>query len=168
MITCCPLSKVPDVGATLQPQSMLTLLSGGMTVDPPASVKPGQWLFVGVNDINTANPGLKLAEAGDIEAILAFLNKWDEASPLLIHCWAGISRSTACTFIAGCLLRPKLSEQELAWRLRFASPSATPNHRLVALADQALGRAGRMVAAIDEIGRGTDAFEGNVFQLDLD
>lgn len=168
MITCSPLSQVPHVGATLQPQSMLTLLSDGMTVEPPASVRPDQWLFVGVHDITTPTPGLKRAEPGDIDAILAFLRSWDQKSPLLIHCWAGISRSTACTFIAGCLLRPHISEQEMAWRLRFAAPSATPNRRLVQLADDALGRAGRMVAAIEEIGRGADAFEGRVFQFELD
>ena len=58
-------------------------------------------------------------------------------------------------------------EGELAAALRKASPSATPNQRLVALADAKLERDGRMVRAIAEIGRGVDATEGVPFLLDL-
>jgi predicted protein tyrosine phosphatase len=39
---------------------------------------------------------------------------------------------------------------------------------LVALADRVLGRDGRMVAAIDAIGRGEIAYEGDPFRLDLE
>jgi hypothetical protein len=47
------------------------------------------------------------------------------------------------------------------------SPTATPNRRLVALADRRLGREGRMAAAIAAIGRGADCFEGAPFALEL-
>jgi predicted protein tyrosine phosphatase len=85
-----------------------------------------------------------------------------------VHCWAGISRSTAGAYIAVCALRPERDEGEIAERLRALSPSATPNARLVALADEILGRGGRMSAAIERIGRGADAFEGKPFRFDLD
>ena len=51
--------------------------------------------------------------------------------------------------------------------LRLASPTAYPNRRLVALGDEALTRSGRMVAAVEEIGRGALADEGVPFRLDL-
>ncbi len=38
---------------------------------------------------------------------------------------------------------------------------------MVSLADRALGRAGRMSAAVAEIGRGADTFEGALFELPL-
>jgi predicted protein tyrosine phosphatase len=38
---------------------------------------------------------------------------------------------------------------------------------VVSLADAALGRGGRMSAAIAEIGRGADTFEGALFELPL-
>jgi predicted protein tyrosine phosphatase len=38
----------------------------------------------------------------------------------------------------------------------------------VSLADHMMGRGGRMVAAIDAIGRGVDAYEGHPFRLDLE
>ena len=58
---------------------------------------------------------------------------------MVIHCFAGVSRSTAAAFIAACALAPKRDEFDVARALRAASPTATPNARLVALADRALG-----------------------------
>jgi predicted protein tyrosine phosphatase len=49
--------------------------------------------------------------------------------------------------------------------LRRASPSATPNRLLVSHADAILKRDGRMVAAVNAIGRGAEAFEGEPFTL---
>lgn len=88
-------------------------------------------------------------------------------SPLVFHCWAGISRSTAAAYIAACALAPERDEANLALALRQASPSATPNARFVALADDILGRRGRMVDAIRGIGRGAEAMEGTPFMLQL-
>ena len=53
---------------------------------------------------------------------------------------------------------PGLDEEEIALACRQRSPEATPNARLVAIADEILGRAGRMVRAIERIGRGVDAY----------
>jgi predicted protein tyrosine phosphatase len=52
--------------------------------------------------------------------------------------------------------------------MRRASPTATPNIRIVSLADRLLGRDGRMVTAIETIGRGEIAVEGNPFRLELE
>ena len=86
----------------------------------------------------------------------------------MINCYAGISRSTASAYIIAAALAPKRDEAELAKTLRWLSPSATPNIRLVTLADAMLGRQGRMVEAIKAIGRGADAFEGVPFALPID
>jgi hypothetical protein len=88
---------------------------------------------------------------------------------LLIHCWAGISRSTAAAYmLTVCALNPDRDEEEIADTLRQAAPSATPNPRLVSLADGVLGREGRMVQAISRIGRGETAGEGTPFSLSLE
>ena len=86
---------------------------------------------------------------------------------MVIHCYAGVSRSTAAAFIAACALAPERPEIEIARALRAASPTASPNTRLIEIADRMLGRAGRMVAAVDAIGRGEDCFEGVPFALEL-
>jgi predicted protein tyrosine phosphatase len=56
----------------------------------------------------------------------------------------------------------------IAREIRRASATATPNPRIVAIADRVLGRDGRMLAAIDAIGRGEMAYEGIPFRLDLE
>lgn len=71
-------------------------------------------------------------------------------------------------FIAVCALRPERDPAEIAETLRRASPSATPNARLVEIADDVLARGGTMVDAVRAIGRGQTAFEGTPFALDLD
>jgi predicted protein tyrosine phosphatase len=86
----------------------------------------------------------------------------------VFHCWAGVSRSTAAAYITACSLAPDRDEAEIAAALRLASPTATPNARFVALADDILGRQGRMVAAVHSIGRGADCIEGTPFMLKID
>jgi predicted protein tyrosine phosphatase len=102
-----------------------------------------------------------------MERLLAFIRAWGRESPLVLHCWAGISRSTAGAYIAACALAPERDEASIALALREAAPSATPNARFVALADDILVRRGRMVDAIRSIGRGADAMEGTPFMLQL-
>ncbi len=80
----------------------------------------------------------------------------------------GISRSTASAFASVCALNPRRGEDSIAQALRRASPTATPNIRIVSLADRLLGRNGRMVSAIETIGRGNLADEAAPFRLDLE
>ena len=78
------------------------------------------------------------------------------------------SRSTAGAYVAACALNPKRDERAIARLIRDASPTAQPNLRLVTLADNLLGRKGRMVKAVDSLGPGLSAYEGVPFRLDLE
>ncbi len=119
------------------------------------------------NDINVETPGLITPHEQDARRLISFVESWNQKQPLLIHCWAGISRSTASAFAALCMLRPKVDELEIAQELRKASPSATPNRLITKQIDHILGRQGRMLAAIEAIGRGANAYEGAPFTLHL-
>jgi predicted protein tyrosine phosphatase len=118
-----------------------------------------------MNDICEARDGLVVPHEDHVSELIQFALGWDQQAPLLIHCWAGISRSTAAAFISLCALNPKADEHALARALRRASPTAYPNRRLVALADRVLSRRGRMNAAVEHIGRGQLAEEAQVFSL---
>jgi predicted protein tyrosine phosphatase len=87
---------------------------------------------------------------------------------MVVHCYAGISRSTASAFAAACALNPGRDEVSIAWELRRASRTATPNALIVSLADRLLGRGGRMIHAVETIGPGIAATEGVPFRLDLE
>jgi predicted protein tyrosine phosphatase len=148
-------------------QSLVTLLDKGTPVKRPSGIAAEKHLVVMLSDIIAEAEGHTLPSESHVENLLAFVRQWDQASPLLIHCWAGVSRSTAAAFIAACALRPLRDEAEIARAVRIKSPTATPNARLVAIADALLGRNGRMVAAIEKIGRGRNCFEGAPFALEL-
>ena len=117
------------------------------------------------NDINSDTPGLISPRIADAKRLITFIEDWDQKQPMLIHCWAGISRSTASAFAALCVLRPNDDEVELAKQLRTASPSATPNRLITSQVDDLLGRKGRMLQAVELIGRGANAYEGKPFVL---
>ena len=117
------------------------------------------------NDINVDTPGLISPRVADAKRLITFIRDWDKKQPMLIHCWAGISRSTASAFAALCILRPDENEMDIAKELRKASPSATPNRMITSLVDELLGRKGRMIKAAESIGRGADAYEGRPFIL---
>lgn len=130
-------------------------------------VVPERHLRLTFNDINAEADGLVAPQYGDAKKLVEFVRDWDQSHPLLIHCWAGISRSTASAFAALCVLRPEADEMALAIELREASPSATPNRLITAQVDRLLQREGRMMNAVEQIGRGADAFGGTPFLLRL-
>ena len=97
--------------------------------------------------------------------LLDFGRGWDGAAPMVVHCFAGISRSTASAFAIACERNPHADELEIALAMRRASPSAFPNRRIVALADDILGRRGRMVEAVEAMGGNGFVAEGVPFDL---
>ncbi|OYW57714.1 MAG: tyrosine protein phosphatase [Rhizobiales bacterium 17-65-6] len=165
MIHVCSLSRLHETVERTGARHVITLINGGTVLTRPSNVDPTNHLFLGLNDIVEEIEGLVAPGETHMHEMLEFVRGWPRESPLVIHCYAGISRSTAAAYATLCTLLPERDEAELAWRLREASPTATPNARLVALADAALRREGRMVRAIEAIGRGADAFEGAPFSL---
>lgn len=168
MIYVTPLSKLEDTLARTGARRLVTLLREDSIFVRPSVLTAEQHLLLSMHDIAEETPGMLAPAAAHVESLLAFAQSWDRAAPLAINCYAGISRSTAAAYIVAAALAPHRAEAELAMRLRDASPSATPNARLIALADDLLGRRGRMVDAIRAIGRGCDAFEGTPFALAID
>jgi predicted protein tyrosine phosphatase len=165
-IYVAPLSRVAGTVEDAGVSHIITLINGDMVVETPAGIEPMRHLKLSMNDISEPRPGLVVPCEAHVAELIAFAKGWDQQAPLLIHCWAGISRSTAGAFIVLCALNPQTPESDIARALRRASPTAYPNRRLVALADSLLGRDGRMSAAIEEIGDGEMAAEGRVFKLD--
>ncbi|MEP9379518.1 tyrosine phosphatase family protein [Aquabacter sp. CN5-332] len=167
MIHVCSLARLHDTVEMTGARHVITLINGDTVLTRPSNVDPTNHLFLGINDIVEEIEGLVAPGEAHLHELLDFVQTWPREAPLVIHCFAGISRSTAAAYVTLCSLLPDRDEAELAWELRKASPTATPNARIVALADAALGRDGRMVKAIEAIGRGRDAFEGEPFGLSL-
>lgn len=159
----CPLHEVDEAIRRWRPSHVISLSS---PASEQAMIAPGpERLKLIFHDIPEPRPGLKPASQDDVADLIAFAKRWPRERPMLIQCWAGVSRSPAAAYVVACALTAAGQETRLARHLRSAAPFATPNPRIVALADDALGRKGGMIDAIKAIGRGDEISLGNTFQL---
>jgi predicted protein tyrosine phosphatase len=168
MIHVCSLAALPDTVKSTGASHILTVMANVAQVQRPESVLPANHLKVQMDDITEAIDGFVAPSDSHIEQVLNFVRGWDRSAPLVVHCYAGISRSTASAFAAVCALNPNRDEISIAEQIRAASPIAQPNRLIVTLADKALGREGRMLRALDEMGPGSMLVEGRPFRIDLD
>jgi len=164
MILVCPGRHAQALADAHRPSHVISLASPD--ADLPAF--PGltaERLVLRFHDIAEPREGLTPPDAALVARLFDFAAGWDAAAPLLIHCFAGVSRSTAAAYAIACARSEPGEEAALAAALRRLAPSATPNPLMVALADRRLARQGRMTAAVAAIGRGADCFEGETFSL---
>jgi predicted protein tyrosine phosphatase len=168
MIHVCSLAALPDTVKATGASHVLTIMAKVDQVQRPESVLETNHLKVSVDDITEAMEGFVVPSDVHIEQVLNFVRGWDRRAPMVVHCYAGISRSTASAFAAACALNPHRDEIAIARQIRAASPIASPNRLIVSLADKALGREGRMLRALDEMGPGNMLVEGRPFRVDLD
>ncbi|MEA2934466.1 MAG: hypothetical protein QOD74_1112 [Variibacter sp.] len=168
MIHVCSLARLHPTVEETGARHIVTLINDQTRVLRPACVAPEDHLFLAMHDIAEEMQGFNAPGEKHVRELIDFATRWHRRTPLVVHCYAGISRSSAGAYIAACALNPKRDEAALAWAIREASPTATPNKRLVALADVLLERNGRMVAAVEAIGRGAECIEGTPFRVDLE
>jgi predicted protein tyrosine phosphatase len=164
----CPLSALPDVVVRHQASHLLTCLQETVVVETPHPILPDRHLRLHIHDISEPMLGYIAPDAAHVARLIDFARAWGGRGPMVVHCWAGISRSTAAAFAALCAINPGVDEERIARRLREGSPTAYPNRLMIRLADAALGRKGRMVEAIEGIGRGVVAVEAMPFSLRAD
>ncbi|MDP7742446.1 MAG: protein tyrosine phosphatase [Lentisphaeria bacterium] len=150
------------------PERIVSLLGPEISFPEPGPAYVGRHLRLAFHDIDMARDGLIEPSAGHIDDLLTFLADWERTSGILVHCHAGISRSSAAAYIAACLHNSSTDERQIALALRRVSPVARPNQTLIRLADDALGRSGRMNAAIADTAHGLpeiDVDENEPFEL---
>src|SRR5262245_3954734 len=97
-IYVCPLSHAPELARQKRVSHVVSLL------DPetpfPVIKEVGQrHLRIEAHDIEEELEGLDALCHARIKRVLEFVGGWDRSQPILIHCYAGISRSTATAFI---------------------------------------------------------------------
>ena len=143
-----PLSSLADALDSHGPSHLVSLLSPEHMIDTPAGFPAARHLRLGVNDIVDPTAGTAPPARQHVDALLEFSRGWDAGQPLLIHCWAGISRSMASAFAILCDRLGPGHELEIARAMRRRAPHAQPNRLLVSHADDALGRNGAMIAAL--------------------
>ena len=162
-----PLSSLSDALAAHAPSPLVSLLSPEHMIDTPAGFPAAMHLRLGVNDIVDPAAGTAPPARQHIDQLLEFSRSWDMSQPFLIHCWAGISRSMASAFTILCDRLGPDHEIEIARAMRQRAPHAQPNRLLVQHADDALGRNGKMIAALNSMGPPLIVEEGVTTALPL-
>jgi predicted protein tyrosine phosphatase len=147
---------------------MVTLLRLIDRVERPKAITQANHLILSMDDIASPLDGYTHPAEEHVVELIEFVRRWDRKAPMVVHCYAGISRSTAGAFISACALNPDRDERSIARIIRKSSATAMPNIMLVSHADRILGRKGRMVAAVEALGPGMAALEGEPFRLDLE
>lgn len=153
MLTICGLEEL-DLHGARGVTHVLSILDPDHP-DPEAFLDYGDHHRVSLrfHDVIAPRPGYVVPEPAHVDAILQFgSDLLGEAEVverhLLVHCHAGISRSTAAMAMLMAQAEPSVDATTLYQRLKRIRPKAWPNSRMMAFADAALGRGGELTAAL--------------------
>src|SRR6267154_1448215 len=140
--------------------------------DPPAfaGFSPHRRLALRFHDIIETRPNCLAPQQADVERLLAFGHELIEGLPahLLIHCHAGVSRSTASAALILAQARPDRSARDTLDAVAQLRPRAWPNLRMLEFGDDLLGRNGEIVAAVAAIYRRVLAREPSMQEAMID
>ena len=165
-ILITPFSFIDETVRRHRPSHLLTLMVEPF-VPTPETIRPERHLRLSVHDIIEPIEGSVAPAESHIADMLNFARSWPREAPFLVHCWAGISRSTAAAYIVLCDVHGAGHEERIAQALRFHAPHAQPNRLMIRHADTLLNREGRMIAAVEAMSQARPVSEGEVVELPL-
>jgi predicted protein tyrosine phosphatase len=131
-------------------------------LDPPAPEPPAFGAYgeharleLRFDDVIEEQTGFVAPDAGHVEKILAFGRSLRAEKPgpahLLVHCHAGISRSSAALTLILAQDRPDRPASEILAEVLQSRDKAWPNLRMIEFGDAALGRGGTLIAAVPAV-----------------
>ena len=162
------LFEMPQYVRMLRPSHLISIIQPAYQPDRPGEIERANHHRVGVDDISEPTVDRLLIDSGDVRALVNFIHAWEpDAGSLLVHCYAGVSRSTATALIAHVMKTDDPLRSAAA--LRRAAPHAIPNRRVIALADEVLGLNGALIQAREAMGGATESVvEAPLTELHLD
>ena len=109
------------------------------------------------DDIIDEQPGKTAPQEDDVRRLLAFGRDLDAGMPngahLLVHCHAGVSRSSASMSLLLAQAKPERPGPEIFREILAIRPQIWPNLRIVEMGDRLLARNGELVRAVHDIYR---------------
>src|SRR5258707_6664317 len=95
MIHVCSLARLHATVDETGAKHIVTLLRQTDRVTRPSHIAAENHLVLAVDDIALPMDGYTVPAQEHVEKLIDFVGGWDRAAPLVVHCFAGISRSTA-------------------------------------------------------------------------
>ena len=158
-LTVCGLDELHLHGARGVTHVLSILDPGWPNPEALGDFDPHHRVTLNFHDIIIPMGGQILPSRDDVEAILQFGRALPGDAPmpaeahLLVHCHAGISRSTAAMAAILAEQHPDEDEDRIFDRVLAIRGRAWPNSRMIGFADELLGRGGRMVSALGRLYR---------------
>jgi predicted protein tyrosine phosphatase len=125
--------------------------------DPPAFAKfsPHWRLDLRFHDVIEPSPHHLAPSRNDVARLLGFGRELNDraGSHLLVHCHAGVSRSTAAAALIMVQMHPDRPARVALDTVARMRPRAWPNLRMLEFGDALLGRNGEIVAAASAVYR---------------
>src|ERR1700730_444701 len=122
VIHVCSLARLHETVEATGAQHIVTLLKHTDRVERPRSVAPANHLILGMGDITVPTDGYTIPCDEHVTALITFVRGWERATPLVLHCYAGISRSTAGAYIAAFAAHTPGRERRARWEARGRPP----------------------------------------------
>ena len=156
-VTVCGIDELPDhggVGVT----HVLSILDPDWPVpDAFGSFGEHERCELRFHDVIDDEPGMIPPREEHVARLLAFgrdlVAEPVPGAHLLVHCHAGVSRSTASMILIVAQAQPERSAASIAQEIFRIRSQAWPNLRLIEMGDAQLGRGGELVEAAKGIYR---------------
>ena len=147
----CRACDLATMAAELRPHRILSIAEPGYRNDTPAGMDPDRHRHLNFDDIIEAIPGYVAPSEQHVGSIIDLAAELTDADRILVHCQAGISRSSAAALIMLAARNPG-HELDIAARLREEGPWFVPNRLMVDIADRLIGRGPLLSAALASMG----------------
>lgn len=156
-ITVCGIDELPDHSAAGVTHVLSILDPDRAIPDALGTFGEHERLELRFLDEIEEGPGMDPPMLTHVEQVLAFGRTLiDEPQPgahLLVHCHAGVSRSTASMILIIAQARPDLPAAVIVQEVFRVRAKAWPNLRMIEMGDALLGRNGDLVEAVKDIYR---------------
>jgi predicted protein tyrosine phosphatase len=155
-LAICGMSELPKVMAQFAPTHIVSVTDpNDGSLDFPEAVTVLRLAFWDIHVIDGMVAKVLSARDRDgypnedhAQAILHFGRQLPAGARVLIHCFAGVSRSTAAAYLLLC--QHMRGEEHAAFELiKTIRPTAQPNRLIVKFGDRLLGAEKRMLRCID-------------------
>src|SRR6202035_1606134 len=93
MIHVCSLARLHETVEDTGARHVVSLIGDEARIERPIGIVPENHLWLKLHDISMPLDGYIIPEEAHVADLIDFVQRWDRRAPLVVHCFAGISRS---------------------------------------------------------------------------
>jgi predicted protein tyrosine phosphatase len=162
----CRACDLSTLSGEISPDRILSIAEPGFRNPTPAGIQNDRHHHLNFDDIVEALPGYLEPSEQHVGEIIDLAVKLADTDRILVHCQAGISRSSAAALIILSARNPG-HERAIAAQLRAEGPWFVPNRLMVEIADRLIGRGPLLSAAVISMGPPSVVLNANPVRFPL-